>query len=102
VKLIVLERRLRFAVFSKQNLGRRLIRILPDWHATWHTSKAEIHGGLAFYTDFYQRKSAMDWATAKYCAEQFIPMLEKDWPEYIEEMKGWPRQRDSSHTILVS
>ncbi|OQV08963.1 hypothetical protein CLAIMM_13158 [Cladophialophora immunda] len=51
-------------------------------------AKAEIHGSLAFYTDFYQRKSAMDWATASQRAAEFVPMLERDWPEYVEEMKG--------------
>lgn len=59
-------------------------------------AKAAIHGSLAFYTDFYKRKSAMDWDTASQCAERFVPMLEEEWPQYLEEIKGQPDLSPSS------
>jgi hypothetical protein len=45
---------------------------------------------VALHSTQISIKENQPWtgATAKYCAEQFIPILEKDWPEYIEEMKG--------------
>jgi hypothetical protein len=34
----------------------------------------------------------MDWPTVLINAEKFVPVLEKDWPEFIEEMKGKPHE----------
>ena len=30
----------------------------------------------------------MDWASATAAAQKFLPMLEKDWPHYLEEIQG--------------
>ena len=49
-------------------------------------------GSLAFYTAYYQQKAKMDWPTVSISAEKFVPVLEKDWPEFIEEMKGKSRE----------
>jgi hypothetical protein len=35
----------------------------------------------------------MSWAAASTTAEEFVPLLEKDWPEFVEEMKGKSTQR---------
>lgn len=51
-------------------------------------AKKEILGSLAFYTAYYERKSKMDWPTVILHAEKFLPVLEADWPELVEEMKG--------------
>jgi len=51
-------------------------------------AKKEVSGSLAFYTAYYHRKAKMDWPTVSINAEKFVPVLEKDWPEFIEEMKG--------------
>jgi hypothetical protein len=47
-----------------------------------------VHGSLAFYTDYFWRKSQMSWATASLTAEKFVPLLQGDWPDYLEEIKG--------------
>jgi isopenicillin-N N-acyltransferase like protein len=48
-----------------------------------------VLGSLAFYTAYYQRKAKMDWAAASTVAENVLPLLERDWPNFVEEMKGW-------------
>jgi isopenicillin-N N-acyltransferase like protein len=30
----------------------------------------------------------MNWEAASTVAEEFVPLLERDWPEFVEEMKG--------------
>jgi isopenicillin-N N-acyltransferase-like protein len=59
-------------------------------------AKKEVLGSLAFYTAYYQRKAKMDWPTVSINAEKFVPVLEKDWPEFIEEMKGKPHEKSKS------
>ncbi|PMD39626.1 acyl-CoA:6-aminopenicillanic-acid-acyltransferase [Hyaloscypha variabilis F] len=51
-------------------------------------AKKEVLGSLSFYTAYYERKARMDWAAASKAAENFLPLLERDWPEFVEEMKG--------------
>ncbi|KAL3421110.1 isopenicillin-N N-acyltransferase [Phlyctema vagabunda] len=55
-----------------------------------HGSSAtdKIKGTLAFYTEYFQRKANMDWKSASVTAEKFLPLLERDWPELVEEMRG--------------
>jgi isopenicillin-N N-acyltransferase like protein len=31
----------------------------------------------------------MKWAAASTVAENVLPLLERDWPNFVEEMKGW-------------
>jgi isopenicillin-N N-acyltransferase-like protein len=59
-------------------------------------AKKEVLGSLAFYTAYYQRKAKMDWPTVSINAEKFVPVLGKDWPEFIEEMKGKPHEKSKS------
>jgi isopenicillin-N N-acyltransferase-like protein len=59
-------------------------------------AKKEVLGSLAFSTAYYQRKAKMDWPTVSINAEKFVPVLEKDWPEFIEEMKGKPHEKSKS------
>lgn len=51
-------------------------------------AKKEVLGSLSFYTAYYERKAKMNWAAASTVAEKALPLLEKDWPDFIEEMKG--------------
>jgi len=32
--------------------------------------------------------SKMEWETAKLTALKFLPLLEPDWSDYVDEMKG--------------
>jgi isopenicillin-N N-acyltransferase-like protein len=50
-------------------------------------------GSLAFYTAYYEKKAKMNWAAASTAAEEFVPLLERDWPEFVEEMKGMPHHQ---------
>ncbi|CZR52327.1 related to Acyl-coenzyme A:6-aminopenicillanic-acid-acyltransferase 40 kDa form [Phialocephala subalpina] len=65
-------------------------------------AREEIHSSLAFYTELYQRKSKMDWNTASHRAEEFIPVLEKDWPDYVEEIKGVGEGSDLPFTTILA
>jgi hypothetical protein len=42
----------------------------------------------------------MDWAAASITAEECVPLLEKDWPEFVEEMKGKSTQRLSQCLVV--
>jgi isopenicillin-N N-acyltransferase-like protein len=48
-----------------------------------------VLGSLAFYTAYYERKAKMNWAAASTVTENVLPLLERDWPDFVEEMKGW-------------
>lgn len=41
-----------------------------------------------FYKDYFKRKSNLDWETACERAEKFMPLLEKEFSDLVEEMKG--------------
>jgi isopenicillin-N N-acyltransferase-like protein len=47
-----------------------------------------VLGSLQFYSAYYAKKAKMDWPTVTVNAVKFLPVLERDWPEFIEEMKG--------------
>jgi isopenicillin-N N-acyltransferase-like protein len=47
-----------------------------------------IKGSLAFYREYFERKSKMDWPTAEANARRFLPLLEKECPDLVDEMRG--------------
>ncbi|KAI9830719.1 MAG: hypothetical protein M1819_005383 [Sarea resinae] len=51
-------------------------------------AREQIRKSLAFYAGYFERKSKMDWPAAVKSAELFLPILEADWPDLVEEMKG--------------
>lgn len=51
-------------------------------------AKKEVLGSLAFYTAYYERKAKMNWSAVSTVAEKVLPLLERDWPDFVEEMKG--------------
>jgi isopenicillin-N N-acyltransferase-like protein len=51
-------------------------------------AKKEVLGSLSFYTAYYEQKAKMNWAAASTVAENVLPLLERDWPDFVEEMKG--------------
>lgn len=47
-----------------------------------------IAGSLAFYQEYFERKSKMNWPTAEENAQRFLPFLEKECPDLVDEMRG--------------
>ncbi|EED17418.1 Acyl-coenzyme A:6-aminopenicillanic-acid-acyltransferase 40 kDa form, putative [Talaromyces stipitatus ATCC 10500] len=57
-------------------------------HRHGSIAKEQVAGSLKFYQAYFLLKSQMDWATAKAHAAKFLPLLQKDWPHYEEEIRG--------------
>lgn len=55
-----------------------------------HGSKAslQISRSIAFYADLFQESAHLDWAGVSKLALDFQPSIEKQWPDYLEEMRG--------------
>lgn len=51
-------------------------------------AKAEIDRGLAFYSELFQKRSGLSWSEVCDVAAKFEPMLQRNWPQYCEEMRG--------------
>ena len=51
-------------------------------------AKTEVHGSLAFYGAFFKQRTKLGWPEVRNVARQFLPLLESDYPEYVEEMRG--------------
>ncbi|CAK7237304.1 hypothetical protein SBRCBS47491_009930 [Sporothrix bragantina] len=49
-------------------------------------AEAKIRSGLAFYEAFFQLKTGMDWPKTTATARKFLPLLEADWPHFVEKM----------------
>ena len=43
---------------------------------------------MAFYEDYFKRKTKKSWPEVQEVAKQFLPYLNATWPVYIEEMQG--------------
>ncbi|KAK5957348.1 hypothetical protein OHC33_001721 [Knufia fluminis] len=48
----------------------------------------QVKGSIAFYNDFFKRKTGKSWPEVQEVAKQFLPYLEKSWPAYLEEIRG--------------
>lgn len=55
-----------------------------------HGSQAssQVHGSIAFYTDFFMTSSGLSWDDAKSMAIKFLPFLKREFPIYVQEMRG--------------
>ncbi|QKX55102.1 uncharacterized protein TRUGW13939_02194 [Talaromyces rugulosus] len=47
-----------------------------------------VAGSLEFYRQYFLLKSHMDWDTAKSHAVKFLPLLQREWNHYVEEIRG--------------
>jgi isopenicillin-N N-acyltransferase-like protein len=43
---------------------------------------------MAFYKDFFMAQAKMEWDPVCEAASKWLPLLEKDYPHYVEEMQG--------------
>ncbi|KAL1408666.1 hypothetical protein Q8F55_005479 [Vanrija albida] len=51
-------------------------------------AKAQVHGSVAFYRDFFQTTAKMDWASVEDEGKKWGPFLQANFPQYIDELKG--------------
>jgi isopenicillin-N N-acyltransferase-like protein len=47
-----------------------------------------VHGSKAFYTDFFKTTAKLEWDAVCDVASRWIPLLEKSYPQYVDEMRG--------------
>lgn len=53
------------------------------------SAAAEIHSNIATYTYFFRETAKISWQEAKERAvTRFLPTVERQWPEIVEEMRG--------------
>ena len=53
------------------------------------SASAEIHHNIGMYTYFFGETAKLTWGQARERAvTQFLPTIEKQWPEIVEEMRG--------------
>lgn len=48
----------------------------------------QIKGSIAFYEDFFKRKTGKSWPEVQEVSKRFLPYLESNWPGYVEEIRG--------------
>lgn len=55
-----------------------------------HGSQAcdEVLGSIEFYKDFFMKRIKIDWVEAEAIATKFLPFLQSNYPEYVDEMQG--------------
>ncbi|MCJ1404784.1 hypothetical protein MMC11_008010 [Xylographa trunciseda] len=51
----------------------------------------EIQKALGFYESLFKRLTKLSWDEVCHEASKFLPFLQKDWPHYVDEMKGVSR-----------
>ncbi|KAI5827369.1 AAT-domain-containing protein [Schizophyllum commune Tattone D] len=49
---------------------------------------SQVASCIAFYRAFFQRSAQLHWERVCEEAGKFLPYLEKEWAEYVEEMRG--------------
>lgn len=58
-------------------------------------AKTEVGRCLDFYRDLFLKTAALSWSEVCDTAVKFDRMLQNDWPDYCEEMRG-------EHMICIS
>ena len=53
-------------------------------------AKIEISRCIAFYADLFVTTAKMKWDKVQATAMEFEPIIKKKWPNYLQEMNGWP------------
>lgn len=48
----------------------------------------EVHGSLAFYRDFFQKRAGLAWPDVRAAALLAHPFLDAQFPDLVEEMRG--------------
>lgn len=66
--------------------------VVPDEKQIGHQhglqAAAQVKGSIAFYNDYFKRKTGKSWSEVQEVAKQFLPYLESSWPAYLEEIRG--------------
>lgn len=51
-------------------------------------ARDRVHGTMAFYKDYFMATAKMEWEPVCAEAAKWLPFLEKEYPQYVEEMQG--------------
>jgi isopenicillin-N N-acyltransferase like protein len=51
-------------------------------------AKSQVCGSILFYKSLFQRVAKLSWREVYVEALKFMPMLQKGWNFYVEEMRG--------------
>jgi isopenicillin-N N-acyltransferase like protein len=51
-------------------------------------AREQILRGLQFYKAYYVEQASLEWPQAVEVALKFMPVLQKDWPDFMTEMRG--------------
>ncbi|KAK5087172.1 hypothetical protein LTR05_004343 [Lithohypha guttulata] len=51
-------------------------------------ASSQVYGSIAFYDDYFKRKTGKSWPEVQEVAKQFLPYLTSTWPSYLEEVRG--------------
>ncbi|KAI5246702.1 AAT-domain-containing protein, partial [Aureobasidium subglaciale] len=51
-------------------------------------AKNQIQGSINFYTNLFQQNVKLSWPKVQETAMEFEPVIKKNWPAYLEEMRG--------------
>lgn len=47
-----------------------------------------VAGSLEFYNKFFSETAKLPWDQVTAEAEKWLPLLEKEYPQYVEEIRG--------------
>ena len=48
----------------------------------------EIKRGLTFYEDLFKLTTKLNWEEVTQTAVKFLPLLQRDWSHYLDELEG--------------
>jgi hypothetical protein len=50
---------------------------------------------MAFYKEYFMAQAKMEWGPVCAEASKWLPFLEREYPQYVEEMQGEWKQTQS-------
>lgn len=64
-------------------------------------ARSEIARGIKFYEDLFVTSNELSWPEACEFAEKFLPILQREYPDYLTEMKGrsCPRMQNEAYAF---
>jgi len=68
--------------------SNNLLTVLQIGQQHGVAAREHILCSLSFYKEYFVEKASLEWPQATAAALKFMPLLERDWPDFITEMKG--------------
>ncbi|KAH0154376.1 AAT-domain-containing protein, partial [Aureobasidium melanogenum] len=57
-------------------------------HQHGSQASSQIRGSISFYSNLFQQTAKLSWPQVQQTALEFEEVIQKNWPEYLEEMRG--------------